>query len=86
MAKKQKVTAENYNKIKKVAMSKAFTTEEVCEMFDISPATLASIRCNETYDDYREYVTRKWREAYARKKAGTQGQKTAKNISEIARA
>lgn len=86
MAKKQKVTAENYNKIRKLAISKAFTTEEVCEMFNISPATLSTIRSNETYEGYRAYVTRAWKEAWARKQAKTQGQKTAEAISEMAKA
>lgn len=86
MAKHQKVTAENYNKIRKLAMSKAFTTEEVCEMFDISAATLSTIRNNETYEGYRAYVTRAWKEAWARKQAKTQGQKDAKEASETAKA
>lgn len=86
MAKNQKVTAENYNKIRKLAMSKAFSTEEVCEMFNISAATLSTIRNNETYDGYREYVTRAWKEAWARRQAKIQGQKGAEEASEAAKA
>lgn len=86
MAKKQKVTAENYDKIKKVAMSGAFTTKEVCEMFDICPATLSTIKSNETYDAYRKYIIEKQQESYARRKAAHGAENTAEAISETTKA
>lgn len=69
MAIEKKVTAENYDKIKKVVMSGAFTNKEINEMFDISAATISIIKSNDDYEHYHEYVTRKWREANERQKA-----------------
>lgn len=69
MAKERKVTAENYDKIKKVAMSGAFTNKEITEMFDISAATISIIKTHDDYEHYHEYVDRKWQEAKERQRA-----------------